>query len=91
MEEKKFLLATQYYRAPTPLPEEWEEDIVNIKKIGFEAIQLRIQWRWNEKKEGIYNFDDIDRLFDLAEKTNLEVIIKFMLETAPEYIYRKYS
>jgi len=91
MKERKFLLATQYYRAPTPLPEEWEEDLVNIKKLGLEAVQLRIQWRWNEKKEGAYNFDDIDRLFDLAEKTGLDVIIKFMLETAPEYIYRKYK
>lgn len=88
---KKILLAIQYYRAPTPLPDEWESDLINIKKLGFEAIQLRIQWRWNERNEGIYEFDDIDRLFDIAEKNGLRVIIKFLLETAPEYIYRKYN
>lgn len=91
MNKRKFLLATQYYRAPTPLPAEWEDDLRNIKKLGFEAIQLRIQWRWNERKEGVYNFDDIDGLLDTAKKNNLDVIIKFMLETAPEYIYRKYN
>jgi len=88
---KKFLLAIQYYRAPTPLPEEWEDDLKNIKKMGFEGIQLRIQWRWNERKEGEYNFDDIDRLFDISEKFGLSVIIKFMMETAPSYIYTKYN
>lgn len=91
VKRKNFLIAVQYYRAPTPLPDEWEEDIENIRKLGFEAIQLRIQWRWNERKEGIYNFSDIDRLFDIAERNGLGVIIKFMLETAPEYIFRRYS
>ena len=91
MDKRKFLLATQYYRAPTPLPDEWEDDLRNIKKLGFEAVQLRIQWRWNERNEGLYNFDDIDRLFDIAGKNGLDVIIKFLLETAPEYIYRKYN
>ncbi|MDD3726305.1 MAG: beta-galactosidase, partial [Candidatus Ratteibacteria bacterium] len=91
MNRKNFLIAVQYYRAPTPLPDEWEEDIANIKKLGFEAIQLRIQWRWNERKEGIYNFSDIDHLFDIAEKNKLQIIMKVMLETAPEYIFRRYS
>ncbi len=87
----QFVFGTQYYRAPTPLPEEWEGDLTKMGNAGLETIQLRIQWRWNERREGEYYFDDIDRLFDLAEKHGKQVIVKFMLETAPDYIFSKYG
>ena len=87
----QFVLGTQYYRAPTPLPEEWESDLIKMGDAGLDTIQIRIQWRWNERREGEYYFDDVDNLFDLAEKHNKQVIIKFMLETAPDYIFQKYD
>ncbi len=86
-----FTYAIQYYRPPTPLPDEWNIDLPNIRKLGFDAIQLRVQWRWSEPAEGKYIFDDIDKLFDLAEKNNLKVLFKFLMETAPDYIYQKYD
>jgi beta-galactosidase len=86
----KFVLGTQYYRQPTPLPGEWQEDLKKIKSMGMEYIQLRPQWRWHERQEGQYGWDDIDRLMDLANKNGLKVIFKFMLETAPDYIFKKY-
>lgn len=87
----QFVFGTQYYRAPTPLPEEWEYDLQKMEDAGLDTIQIRIQWRWNERREGEYYFTDVDRLFDLAEKHNKQVIIKFMLETAPDYIFKKYA
>lgn len=86
-----FVYGVQYYRAPTPLPEEWENDLRDMHKTGIDTIQLRIQWRWNEPSEGNYQFDDIDALFDLAVKYRKKVIIKFMMETAPDYIFQKYG
>ncbi|MCQ2400005.1 MAG: beta-galactosidase, partial [Clostridia bacterium] len=83
----KIIYGTQYYRAPTPLENEWEDDMQNIKDYGFDAIQLRLSWRWYEKKEGEYDFSSIDRLFDIAEKNGRQVIVKFMLECAPQYIF----
>ena len=56
----QFVYGTQYYRAPTPLPDEWDVDLRNMTGAGLETIQLRIQWRWNEPIEGRYVFDDID-------------------------------
>ena len=47
---------TQYYRSPTPLPEEWEGDIQNLKDYNLDAMQIRINWRNNETKEGEYEF-----------------------------------
>lgn len=79
--------ATQYYRSPTPLPEEWEGDISNMDKFNLDTIQIRINWRQNERKEGEYEFSDVDRLLDLAKKYNKKVIIKFLLECAPQYVF----
>lgn len=82
---------TQYYRAPTPLPDEWETDLANFDDFSIDAFQIRINWRWNEKREGEYEFSDIDRLLELAEKYNKKVIMKFLLECAPQYVFDKYS
>lgn len=87
----EILYATQYYRAPTPLQNEWEGDICNFDNIFLDAFQIRINWRWNEKREGEYDFSDVDALFDLAEKYNKKVIIKFLLECAPQYVFDKYG
>ncbi len=82
---------TQYYRAPTPLPEEWEGDIAKLADYNLDTMQIRINWRWNEKREGEYDFSDVDRLMELAEKYNRKVIIKFLLECAPQYVFEKYG
>ena len=59
---------TQYYRSPTPLPEEWEGDIAKLGDFNLDTFQIRINWRWNEKREGEYDFSDVDRLMELAER-----------------------
>lgn len=82
---------TQYYRAPTPLPNEWEEDISRMEDFALDAFQIRINWRWNEKQEGVYDFTDVDRLMDLAEKYNRKVMVKLLLECAPQYVFDKYG
>lgn len=87
----EFLHATQYYRQPTPLKEEWESDLKRIGEYGLDVIQVRLNWRWNERIEGVYDFADADALIALAEKYNKKVIIKFLLECAPQYVYDKYG
>ena len=82
---------TQYYRSPTPLPEEWETDIPELEKYNIDAFQIRMNWRWNERRENEYDFSDVDRLLELAEKSGRKVIMKFLLECAPQYIYEKYD
>lgn len=91
MKLKQFIYGTQYYRAPTPLPNEWEEDISKFESLGINTFQIRAQWRWNEPSEGNYRFDDIDRLFELAQKYKRYLIFKFMLENAPQYVFDKYN
>ena len=88
---RKMLYGTQYYRFPTPLKNEWEEDITNMENYSLDTFQIRINWRANEIKEGVYNFDDVDELVRLAKKHNKKFIIKFLLECAPQYIFDKYE
>ena len=82
-----FPFGVQYHRAPTPLPEEWPGDLQEIKKAGYTHIQFRPQWRWHERIRGKPTWDDLDRLFDLAEKNKLRVVLKPMLETAPDWVF----
>lgn len=86
--EKKLVYGIQYYRAPTPGREHWRRDLAAIRKMGFNAIQLRAQWRWHERAEGQFAWDDLDELFDLGEKNDLRIVFHFMLETAPAWLYR---
>lgn len=85
------LYATQYYRSPTPLADEWDGDLEALGGYNLDTVQLRLNWRNNERQEGVYAFDDIDRLMDLAEKHGKKVIIKFLLECAPQYVFDKYD
>lgn len=82
---------TQYYRAPTPLENEWEQDIVKMDDVNIDTFQIRVQWRQNERGEDNYYFDDVDKLFDLAEKHGKKVVFKFLLENAPQYVFDKYG
>ena len=89
--DTKFVYGAQYYRAPTPLPDEWEHDMAKMQEAGIDTVQLRVQWRKNEPREDEYYFDDLDKLFELAEKHKRKVIFKFLMENAPDYIYEKYE
>ena len=82
---------TQYYRTPTPTPSEWEGDIERMEEFNIDAFQIRMNWRWNERKEDEYDFSDVDKLLELAEKNGRKVMMKFLLECAPQYIYEKYN
>jgi len=86
-----FHLCVQYYRQPTPPAEEWEADLKHIKQLGFTAIQLRPQWAWHEVEEGVFRWDDIDRLMELTAKLGLKVLFKFFLESAPLWLFKEYE
>ncbi len=81
---------TQYYRAPSPPPSEWERDLARIAALGLNTVKFWTQWRWNNPSEGEYFFDDIDRLMDLAHANGLRVMLNTIVDVAPAWIYRKF-
>jgi beta-galactosidase GanA len=84
-----FPYGVQYYRAPTPLPEEWETDLREIARAGYTHLQFRPQWRWHERIRGAATWQDLDILFDLASQYKLRVVLKPMLETAPDWVFEE--
>ena len=84
------IYGTQYYRWPTPLPSQWENDLAGIAEHGFNTVKIWAQWRTNCGKEGEYDFSDISRLMDLASDNGLNVIINIIMDAAPAWLYEKY-
>lgn len=90
MERTILPFGTQYYRAPTPLREDWRQDLQNIRGYGFNTIKLLVLWRWSNPGEGRYYFDDLDELMDLAEKNGLKVILNVLFDVVPAWFYQMY-
>ncbi len=88
--EAPFIYGAQYYRAPTPGPECWEEDLKHMRELGFNAVKYWVQWRWSERREGEYYWDDLDRLMDLALDNGLAVTLNLILDVAPGWLFKQY-
>lgn len=80
----------QYYRPPFPRKEFWEKDLKNIKELGFNIIKLWAVWNDVERKEGVFTFDELDELVEMAKGYGLDVMINTIVEGAPYWLYEKY-
>lgn len=86
-----FPFGSQYYRAPSPPPEDWEKDLKNMRDLGFNSIKYWIQWRWNHPEEDRFYWDDIDGLMELSAKYDFKVMLNTIVDVAPAWIYQKYD
>jgi len=82
-------LGVQYYRAPFPNERYWEDDFARIRESGLNTVQLWVLWSWVEARPGEFQFDDYDRLVELAEKNALGVILSTIAEVQPCWIHRE--
>lgn len=90
-QDERFVpFGAQYYRAPTPAPEQWPGDLENMARLGFNTIKIWAQWRWNQPSQDEYDFADLDRLMDLAEKNGLKVVINTIFDVAPVWFWELY-
>lgn len=79
-----------YYPEAWP-PEQWERDISNIKRFGFEFIHVgEFAWAFMEPEEGKYDFAWLDRIVDLAAKHGLKVILCTPTPTPPVWLVQKH-
>lgn len=69
---------------------EWKKDLEQIKKLGFNTVRCWIEWAYNEKEEGKYDFSGLQLLTDLAAEVGLKVICQVYIDSAPEWVGRKY-
>jgi beta-galactosidase GanA len=85
--EKMMIAGTQYYRPPTPPPEEHEGDLARIREMGFDSIRVWLSWGWHEVRKGEFIWDDMDRLFGIAQQNGLQVVINLQLEIPPAWFH----
>lgn len=78
-----FVYGAQYYRAPTPEREYWARDLEQMKLLGFNTVKYWVQWRWSERRPGVYFWEDLDELMHLAEKNKLHVILNLICDVMP--------
>ena len=89
----RFPIGVEYYRAPTPKRDVWDEDFARIRAAGFRIIRSFSYWNWMEPTPGQYELDDFDELFDLAAKHDLFVWLDITLNThgaCPEWLIREH-
>lgn len=88
-----FPVGVEYYRAPTPKRDVWEEDFVRIRAAGFRIVRSFSYWNWMEPAPGRYELDDFDEMFDLAGKHELFVWLDITLAThgaCPEWLIQEH-
>ena len=70
---------------------EWERDIKNISEIGFEFIHIaEFAWIDMEPTEGVYTFEWLDEVINLAAKYQLKVILGTPTCISPVWMGIKY-
>lgn len=85
-----FMFGSQYYRAPSPPPADWDTDLGRMAELGFNTVKFWIQWRWNHPEIDRFTFDDIDGLMESAERHGLKVMLNTIVDVAPAWLYRRY-
>ncbi len=86
------LMSTGVYYYPEHWnPEQWERDINNISRLGFEFIHMaEFSWAMLEPEEGVYDFSWLDSVITLAAKYGLKVILCTPTPCPPVWLGIKY-
>ncbi len=85
-----FIFGAQYYRAPTPEPGCWADDLRHMRELGFNAVKFFVQWRWSHRRDDKFYFDDLDELLELAGANGLDVTLNILLDMSPTWLYRAF-
>ena len=69
----------------------WSRDLEQIKRLGFNTVRTWVEWNVGEPREGEYHLENLDLLLRLADDAGLKVIVQVYVDSAPEWVGRKYS
>ncbi len=71
-------------------PRLWKKDLEQIKSLGFNTVRCWVEWTACEPEEGKYNFSALRTLVDLAGELGLRVIVQVYIDSAPDWVGRKF-
>jgi beta-galactosidase len=69
---------------------EWRADLTTIRRLGFNTVRTWVEWSAGEPREGEYRLDNLALMLRLAEQQGLRVIVQVYVDSAPEWVGRKY-
>ena len=89
---EKDLVTTGIYYYPEHWSEsQWERDIANISRMGYEFVHLaEFAWFKMEPQEGKFDFAWLDRVVGLCSKYKLKVLLCTPSATTPAWMREKY-
>lgn len=90
--QKKDLMQIGVYYYPEQWPKaQWNRDLANIKKLGFEFTHYaEFSWTFLEPEEGKYDFKWLDEAIEIAEKNGLKIILCTPTPAPPAWMGEKY-
>jgi beta-galactosidase len=68
----------------------WKQDLSQIKNLGFNTVRTWVEWNVAEPEEGHYRLQNLDLLLKLADELGLKVLIQVYVDSAPEWVGKKY-
>jgi len=71
-------------------PRLWKEDLSKIKQLGFNTVRTWVEWNVGEPEEGKYHLENLDLLLRLANDVGLRVIVQVYVDSAPDWVGKKY-
>src|SRR5262249_23582675 len=71
-------------------PRAWREDLLKIKGLGFNTVRTWVEWNTGEPREGEYHLENLDLLLTLAQEVGLRVIVQVYVDSAPEWVGKKF-
>jgi beta-galactosidase len=77
-------------RNPRARKEQWRQDIRKIRDLGFRAFRCWVDWASAEPEPGQYDFSALDVLLELAEEEGMRVFVQVYMDSAPEWVGRRY-
>lgn len=84
-----FIYGTQYYRYPSPPPDQWRKDLENIRSLNFNTVKIWAAWGRMHTAEGQADFSDLLQIMDICQDLGLKVVVNTILENAPYWLIRQ--
>ena len=82
------LLGSQYFREPGPSPDEWEFDFKKMEEIGLDLVRYWVFWSTLNPSRDNWEWNKLDKLFDLASQHGLGVIVQLVPENQPRWFVK---
>jgi beta-galactosidase len=86
----QFPYGSVYFRKSNPPRESWEQDYSRAAEDGVTAFRHWFIWGSTEIAPGVYDWDDYDRQFELAEKHRIKLIVAEITTSVPAWAAARY-